>query len=209
MEYPSEFKDQNQVTPDFGKMNGLLPAIVQDTNTKKVLMLGYMNQKAYDLTREKGRVHFFSRSRNTIWQKGETSGNYLKVHELSFDCDQDTLLVKARPYGNTCHTGAYSCFGEEPEGIDFLETLEQLIQSRKENRPPSSYTTELFDKGINKIAQKVGEEAVELIIEAKDDNDKRFLNESADLVYHLLVLLVAREYTLEEVVHVLKKRHDG
>ncbi len=197
---------------DFRKGNGLVPAIVQDAITGKVLMLGYMNEEAYRITKEKGLVTFFSRSRNVLWTKGETSGNYLKLRDMFIDCDKDTILVKAIPSGPVCHTGADTCFGEsnrpqEAEGDSFLFYLQGVIEDRKAHPQEGSYTNKLFSRGINRIAQKVGEEATELIIEAKDDNKELFLGEAADLMYHYLVLLVQKGYSLSEVIDVLKSRH--
>lgn len=197
---------------DFRKGNGLVPAIVQDAITGKVLMLGYMNEEAYRITKEKGLVTFFSRSRNVLWTKGETSGNYLKLRDMFIDCDKDTILVKAIPSGPVCHTGADTCFGEsnrlqEAEGDSFLFYLQGVIEDRKAHPQEGSYTNKLFSRGINRIAQKVGEEATELIIEAKDDNKDLFLGEAADLMYHYLVLLVQKGYSLSEVIDVLKSRH--
>lgn len=193
---------------DFKKQNGLIPAIIQDKETQKVLMLGYMNEEALKITRESGKVCFYSRSRKTLWTKGETSGNYLYVKDIKVDCDNDTLLVKVNPAGPVCHTGADTCWNEKNnEGIQFLEYLEKVIESRKSATAEKSYTKSLFDKGINKIAQKVGEEAVELVIEAKDNNDKLFVNEAADLMFHYLVLLNKKGFRLGEVVKVLQERH--
>lgn len=192
---------------DFEKDNGLVPAVIQDINTDKVLMLGYMNQESYEKTVVSGLVTFYSRSRHSLWTKGETSGNYLKVKEINPDCDSDSLLVKAQPMGPTCHTGRYSCFNEEESNLSFLYDLEKLIKERKQTLPENSYTTSLFTKGINKIAQKVGEEAVELVIEAKDNNRELFSNEAADLFYHLFVLFAEKEIDLKEIIKVLEDRH--
>lgn len=193
---------------DFKKGEGLIPAIIQDATTNKVLMLGYMNEEAYQKTLNDNRVTFFSRTKNRLWTKGETSGNFLMVQEMIPDCDQDTLLVKVNPVGPVCHTGQDTCFSEEnKDGIEFLDHLTQVIKSRKANPSEKSYTTSLFAKGINKVAQKVGEEAVELVIEAKDDNDDLFKNEAADLLFHLMVLLEAKNSSLEDVVAILKDRH--
>jgi len=197
---------------DFTKGNGLIPAIVQDAVTQKVLMLGYMNQEAYRITREKNLVTFYSRTRNKLWTKGETSGNYLTVREIIADCDNDTLLIKAIPTGPVCHTGSDTCFDETNElqdvdTKDFLFYLQSVVQDRREHPIEGSYTNHLFSRGINKIAQKVGEEAVELVIEAKDDNEELFLGEAADLLYHFLVLLAQKNIDLEQVYEVLKKRH--
>ncbi len=188
--------------------DGLIPVIIRDAHTNVVLMLGYMNKEAYEKTCAEKRVTFYSRSRQTLWTKGETSGNFLDVVDMSVDCDQDTLLIKAKPHGPTCHTGADTCFNEiNKQETDFLAYLENVIQTRKKSPVEGSYTNHLFNKGINKIAQKVGEEAVELIIEAKDSNKDLFLGEAADLMYHYLVLLVEKEYSLEEVIKVLQSRH--
>jgi phosphoribosyl-AMP cyclohydrolase / phosphoribosyl-ATP pyrophosphohydrolase len=197
---------------DFTKGNGLVPAIVQDAVTRRVLMLGYMNEEALTITQERGLVTFYSRSRNKIWTKGETSGNYLNVREISIDCDNDTLLIKALPLGPVCHTGSDTCFNEDndPElmaSTEFLFYLENVIHDRREHPIEGSYTNHLFSRGINKIAQKVGEEAVELVIEAKDDNKSLFLGEAADLMYHMLVLLAQKNIRLDEVIEVLKGRH--
>ena len=191
---------------NFDKLNGLIPAIIQDFNTKEVLMLGFMNQEAYEKTIEKQMVTFYSRTRNELWTKGETSGNYLQVKEIIPDCDNDTLLILAEPVGPVCHTGTRTCFGEEASKFD-LNYLQEIIDQRRDKMPEGSYTTKLFEKGINKIAQKVGEEAVELIIEAKDSNNELFLNEAADLTYHLLVLLSAKGFGIKDVIDVLDKRH--
>lgn len=194
---------------DFYKLDGLVPAIIQDSETDKVLMLGFMNKEAYEKTCNEKRVTFYSRTKQRLWTKGETSGNYLDVVEIITDCDNDTLLVKAKPHGPVCHTGSDTCFNEDNKGdnLDFLGYLQDLINTRKQELPEGSYTTKLFTKGINKIAQKVGEEATELIIEAKDNNDELFLNEAADLVYHLLVLLAEKGYRISDVVSVLEGRH--
>lgn len=194
--------------PDFNKSaDGLIPAIVQDTTTAKVLMLGYMNAAAYEQTLQTARVTFYSRSRQRIWVKGETSGNYLKLDTMLLDCDNDSILIKAKPKGPVCHTGTDTCFNEKNETNLFLHTLEQTIAHRKANPSANSYTSSLFQKGINKIAQKVGEEAVELIIEAKDHNDELFKNEAADLLYHYLILLQAKGFTLSDIDKVLRERH--
>ncbi len=191
---------------DFKKGDGLIPAIVQDARTNKVLMLAYMNEEALAKTQAEGKVTFFSRSKNRLWTKGETSGNFLNLVSIKEDCDKDTLLLKVNPVGPACHTGADTCFDEKNEG-HFLEYLEKIIKDRKENPNQESYTTSLFNKGINKVAQKVGEEAVELVIEAKDDNKELFLGEAADLMYHYLVLLRAKDFDLEDVLTVLRSRH--
>lgn len=192
--------------PDFSKNNGLIPCIIQDDKTLKVLMLGYMNEEALAKTRSEKRVTFFSRTRGRLWTKGETSGNFLEVVDIVPDCDADTLLIKAKPAGPVCHTGADSCFAEAGDSFS-IEKLQAVIHSRKASPQEGSYTTSLFQAGINKIAQKVGEEAVELVIEAKDQNDERFLNEAADLLYHYMVLLAAKNKTLVDVEEVLGKRH--
>ena len=192
---------------DFEKSaDGLVPAIVQDAQTNKVLMLGYMNSEAFEKTGETQKVTFFSRSRQTIWTKGETSGNFLHVKEIFIDCDADTILIKAVPTGAVCHSGADTCFNEKNEAENFLFELEIIIKERKENPAEKSYTSKLFAKGINKIAQKVGEEAIELIIEAKDDNPELFKAEAADLLYHLLVLFAEKDIELKVVLETLKKR---
>lgn len=193
---------------DFKKSNGLIPCIVQDAITQTVLMLGYMNEPALQQTMEDKRLTFFSRSKQRLWTKGETSGNYLKLVNLAQDCDSDALLIKALPTGPVCHTGADTCFNEKNEAKG-LEFLEQLIHERKRNPKPGSYTNSLLDSGINKMAQKVGEEAIELVIEAKDNDRNLFLNEAADLMYHYLVLLAAKGNKLEDVVSILKQRHAG
>jgi phosphoribosyl-ATP pyrophosphohydrolase/phosphoribosyl-AMP cyclohydrolase len=195
------------INPDFEKGNGLLPVIIQDFDTNKVLMLGYMNKEALQKTQAEGLVTFFSRSKNRLWTKGESSGNFLKVKQISIDCDEDTLLIKVLPHGPVCHTGTDTCFSEKNEGSSFLFQLESVIKDRKINLNDDSYTASLFKKGINKIAQKVGEEAVELVIEAKDDNKELFLGEAADLLYHYLVLLSAKDFSLSDVIETLRKRH--
>jgi phosphoribosyl-ATP pyrophosphohydrolase/phosphoribosyl-AMP cyclohydrolase len=190
--------------------DGLVPAIIQDANTKNVLMLGFMNQAAVDATISQKNVTFFSRSKNRLWTKGEESGNFLQYISMTLDCDQDTLLIQAVPLGPVCHTGTATCWGEDAENdFSFLYQLEQIIGSRKNADPSSSYVASLFDKGINKIAQKVGEEAVELVIEAKDDDAKLFLDESADLLFHYMILLQAKGYQLSDIAKVLKQRHQG
>ena len=196
------------MTIDFQKMNGLVPAIVQDDHSQKVLMLGYMNEEAYQRTIASGKVTFYSRSRQCLWTKGETSGNYLLLKDILLDCDGDTLLVKAKPTGPVCHTGKDTCFFEQNDyQQNFLRTLENLIAQRKKNRPANSYTTTLFEKGIKTIAQKVGEEATEVVIEALAGDQNRLKEESADLLYHLLVLLQYHHVALDEVIAVLEKRH--
>jgi phosphoribosyl-ATP pyrophosphohydrolase/phosphoribosyl-AMP cyclohydrolase len=193
---------------DFSKSSSnTVPAIVQDSSTNVVLMLGYMNEEALLETIDSGLVTFFSRSKNRLWVKGETSKNYLHVVDIKTDCDFDTLLIKAKPDGNVCHTGAETCFNEENTSEDFLRTLEKIIEGRKKRPVSGSYTSTLFKEGINRMAQKVGEEAVELIIEAKDSNNKLFLNEAADLMFHYLVLLQAKNKKLDDVIQVLEKRH--
>lgn len=195
---------------DFTKYSdGLAPAIVQDNQTHKVLMLGFMNQEALDQTEKDGKVTFFSRSKGRLWTKGEESGNFLLLRSIAVDCDQDTLLIKAEPLGPVCHTGADTCWDEKNHNEDFLACLEEIIQERKLNADPEgSYVAKLFSKGLNKIAQKVGEEAVELVIEAKDHDEKLFLNEAADLLFHYLILLNAKGYNLQDVTDILKARHN-
>lgn len=193
---------------DFDKLDGLIPAIIQDARTNRVLMLGFMNPDALSRTRKEGKVTFFSRSRQRLWTKGEESGNFLHVVEILEDCDRDTLLIKVNPEGPVCHTGSDTCFEEvNTGGISFLAELQALIHRRKEEMPENSYTTNLFRSGVNKMAQKVGEEAIELVIEAKDSDDALFLNEASDLLYHLMVLLSARGYGMEDVAGVLEQRH--
>ena len=193
---------------DFEKSGGLVPAVVQDAGTKVVLMLGYMNEEALQKTQKEGVVTFFSRTKGRLWTKGETSGNFLKVKEIIVDCDRDTLLIKAEPVGVVCHTGADTCFDEQNSNqLGFIPHLIEVIRKRKENPSDSSYTSSLFKKGINKVAQKVGEEAVELVIEAKDNNRELFLGEAADLFYHYLVLLEAKDIPFAEVVKTLQARH--
>ena len=207
MESKFAFKNRT-ITVDFEKQNGLVPAIVQDAHTKNVLMLGYMNLEALQKTLETQWVTFYSRSRKTLWTKGETSGNYLHLVDLKSDCDNDTLLVQALPDGPVCHLGTDTCWGETNRlQCGFLTELEEVIADRRQNPTEKSYTASLFKKGINKIAQKVGEEAVEVVIEAKDQNDDLFLNESADLVFHFLVLLQAKGFRFKEVLEVLRERH--
>jgi phosphoribosyl-ATP pyrophosphohydrolase/phosphoribosyl-AMP cyclohydrolase len=192
---------------DFEKSgDGLVPAIVQDVATQKVLMLGYMNRKAFEQTRSSGRVTFFSRSRGTLWTKGETSGNFLNVKEILLDCDADTILIKVEPAGPVCHTGTDTCFNETNENEDFLFELEKVIGDRKTDPTEQSYTSRLFGRGLNKIAQKFGEEAVELIIEAKDDDLDLFKAEAADVLYHFLVLLRAKDVEFRAVLQTLKDR---
>ena len=194
---------------DFSKFeNGLVPAIVQDAQTKTVLMLGYMNKEALTITQKTKKVTFFSRSKNRLWTKGEESGHFLTLVSVMADCDQDTLLILANPMGPTCHKGTDTCWGEANKpNYGFISALEALIADRKKNPSEKSYVTSLFAKGINKIAQKVGEEAVETVIEAKDSNDDLFLNEGADLLFHWLILLQAKGYSLRDVVKILEQRH--
>ena len=191
---------------DFKKGDGLVPVVIQDNNTLQVLMLGYMNEEAYLKTKEERIVTFFSRSKQRLWTKGETSGNTLKLEQMMIDCDNDTILIKATPAGPTCHTGAKTCFFEEtPKG--FLYELESIISDKIDNNDPESYTNKLYQRGINKVAQKVGEEAVEIVIEAKDNNDDLFKNEGADLLYHFLILLKAKGFKLEDIERVLMERN--
>ncbi|MFM2306721.1 MAG: hypothetical protein RLZZ367_1390 [Bacteroidota bacterium] len=194
--------------PDFEKLNGLVPAVIQDAATLRVLMLGFMNEEAYTKTVAENRVTFYSRTKNRLWTKGEESGNFLNVVSITTDCDNDTLLIKVNPVGPVCHTGTDTCWGEvnKDSCLAFLTGLEQVIAARKQNPDEGSYTSSLFKKGINKIAQKVGEEATEVIIEAKDNNDELFLNEAADLLFHYLILLQAKGKRLSDVVDVLEKR---
>ena len=191
---------------NYDKLNGLLPAIIQDAKTNVVLMLGFMNEAALEKTQQEGKVTFFSRTKNRLWTKGETSGNFLNVVDIRSDCDDDTLLIKVNPIGGVCHTGSDTCFNEINRDDAFLYELERIILDRKNNPDDESYTASLFKKGINKIAQKVGEEAVETVIEAKDDNDELFLSESADLLFHYLILLKAKGFGLADVVKVLENR---
>jgi len=193
---------------DFKKYSdGLAPAVIQDYTTNKVLMLGFMNEDALNKTMAEGKVTFFSRSKKRLWTKGEESGHYLLVKQVLSDCDNDTLLIKAAPLGPTCHTGADTCWSERNHNDNFLFYLEDIIKLRKASTDDTSYVRQLFSKGINKIAQKVGEEAVEMVIEAKDNNDDLFLNESADLLFHHLLLLNAKGHNLQDVIDVLTKRH--
>lgn len=193
---------------DFEKVGGLVPAIVQDAFSKEVLMLGYMNKEALEKTSETGKVTFFSRSKQRLWTKGESSGNFLNLKDIKLDCDRDTLLIRVEPTGPVCHQGTDTCFGEENRSkTAFIDHLRATIKDRKNNPTDQSYTASLFAKGINKVAQKVGEEAVEIVIEAKDDNKDLFLGEAADLLFHYLVLLEAKGYELDEVMEVLVKRH--
>lgn len=193
---------------DFDKMGGLIPAIIQDSCTGKVLMLGFMNEEALAKTQEIGKVTFFSRTKNRLWTKGETSGNFLNVVSISADCDNDTLLIKVKPVGPVCHTGSDTCFGETNEtDLFFLSYLQDFIDRRKQEMPEGSYTTSLFKKGVNRMAQKVGEEAVETVIEATNGTDEGFLYEASDLIYHLIVLLTSKGHRIEELAQELKKRH--
>lgn len=202
-----ELKDGNMKI-DFTKYaDGLVPAVVQDYNTHKVLMLGFMNAEALEQTEKTGKVTFYSRTKQRLWTKGETSGNFLELKSIASDCDDDTLLIKVHPLGPVCHTGADTCWSESNSADNFLEYLEEIIRLRKLASVEESYVARLFSKGINKIAQKVGEEAVELVIEAKDNNDDLFINEAADLMFHYLLLLNAKGFTLQDVAAVLHKRH--
>ena len=193
---------------DFKKQGGLVPVVVQDYQTNIVLMVAFMNEEALEVTKKTEKVTFFSRTKGRLWTKGETSGNFLILKDIIQDCDNDSLLIKAQPVGPVCHTGADTCFNEENKNpLSFIQSLTETISDRKLQPNDSSYTASLFKKGINKVAQKVGEEAVELVIEAKDDNKELFLGEAADLLYHYLVLLEAKNYSLKEVVEVLESRH--
>ncbi len=193
---------------DFKKYSdGLVPVIVQDANTNVVLMLGFMNEEALQKTMNTKLVTFFSRTTQRLWTKGETSNNFLHLIEMKTDCDNDTILIKAKPDGPVCHTGADTCFDERNIGSNFLSQLGEIIQSRRVNGPETSYVNSLFKKGINKIAQKVGEEAVELVIEAKDNDEEKFINEAADLLFHYLILLNAKDQGLSDVINILKERH--
>jgi len=193
---------------NFEKLNGLIPAVVVDQNTDAVLMLGFMNKEALEKTIKTKLVTFFSRTRNKLWTKGETSGNFLKLVEIRSDCDNDSLLIFAEPEGNTCHTGKYSCFGvEKKSSISFLNELTEIIKDRKRNLPENSYTTKLFKQGENRIIQKVGEEAVEVLIAAKNNDREEIINEVSDLLFHLLVMLEEKKITLSEVVSNLENRH--
>jgi phosphoribosyl-ATP pyrophosphohydrolase/phosphoribosyl-AMP cyclohydrolase len=195
---------------DYTKLNGLVPAIIQDARTKNVLMLGFMNEEAYQKTVETGKVTFFSRTKNRLWTKGEESGHFLNVVSIEEDCDRDTLLIKANPVGPTCHTGTDTCFGTSNDfGIEFLHYLQDFIAKRYEEQPEGSYTTSLFKKGVNRMAQKVGEEAVETVIEATNGTDDGLIYEASDLIYHLIVLLTAKGHRIEELAAELQKRHKG
>ena len=195
---------------DFEKLDGLVPAIIQDAVTNKVLMLGFMNPEAYIKTIETGHVTFWSRSRQTLWTKGETSGNYLNLVSIQNDCDNDTLLIKVHPQGPTCHTGTDTCWGESNDAspLLFLKELQDFIDKRHEEMPEGSYTTSLFRKGVNKMAQKLGEEALETVIEATNGTDDKLIYEASDMIYHLLVLLTSKGLRLEDVARELQKRHD-
>lgn len=197
------------MTINFSKSDGLVPAIIQDNTTLKVLMLGYMNQEAFEKTQAEGRVTFYSRSKQRLWTKGEESGNFLNVVSMVVDCDNDTLLIKANPVGPTCHTGADTCWNEtnQVDDIMFLKHLQDFIDKRKQEMPEGSYTTSLFNKGIRKITQKVGEEAIETVIGAMANDDENFLYEGSDLIYHLIVLLTYKGYRIEDLARELKKRH--
>lgn len=194
---------------DFDKMGGLIPAIIQDSRTQKVLMLGFMNPEAYAKTVETGRVTFYSRTRNRLWTKGEESGNFLDVVSITPDCDNDTILIQAIPQGPVCHTGSATCFSDDNSfGIQFLTYLQDFIEERYRQMPEGSYTTSLFQSGINRMAQKVGEEAVETVIEATNGTDGRMMYEASDLLYHLIVLLTAKGRRIEELAHALEQRHN-
>ena len=198
------------MTLDFEKMGGLIPAIVQDNNTNKVLMLGFMNEEALEQTLSSGKVTFFSRTKNRLWMKGETSGNTLSVVSITPDCDNDTLLIKAITAGPVCHLGTDTCFGEKnEEDIMFLKYLQNFIERRRHEMPEGSYTTTLFQKGINRMAQKVGEEAVETVIEATNGTEDRLIYEASDLIYHLIVLLTSKGLRIDDLARELKKRHKG
>ncbi|CAL2101053.1 putative bifunctional phosphoribosyl-AMP cyclohydrolase/phosphoribosyl-ATP pyrophosphatase [Tenacibaculum sp. 190130A14a] len=198
-----DFKKSTELIP---LINGLVPVIIQDNITLQVLMLGYMNEEAFTKTKEEGKVTFYSRSKNRLWTKGETSGNYLFVKDILLDCDNDTLLIKADPVGPTCHKGFTSCFAEDT-AKGFIYQLERTIHNRIDSNSKESYTNKLFRRGINKVAQKVGEEAVELVIEAKDNNEELFKNEAADLLYHYLILLKAKGFNLTDIEEVLESRN--
>lgn len=195
---------------DFEKLNGLVPAIIQDNSTRKVLMLGFMNNEAYEMTLSTKKVTFFSRTKNRLWIKGEESGNFLNVVSIKADCDNDTLLIQVDPVGPVCHTGTDTCWGEKnEEPVMFLKLLQDFIEKRYMEKPVGSYTTTLFESGINKIAQKVGEEAVETVIEATNGTDERLIYEGADLIYHLIVLLTSKGYRLEDLARELEERHSN
>ena len=207
--------NKNETIPssqiDFEKQNGLIPAIVQDVQTMRVLMLGFMNKEAFEKTQTEGKVTFFSRTKNRLWTKGETSGNFLHVEKMHLDCDNDTILILAKPQGEVCHTGTDTCFGEEKNTVNvhFLQHLENTIQKRSADVPENenSYTKKLLEKGVHKVAQKVGEEAVEVVIDAMRGNKERFKEECGDLLYHLLVLMRSQDVKIDEVMEVLEKRH--
>lgn len=193
---------------DFGKNKGLVPAVIQDAQTGKVLMMGYMNEESIRVTQEAGKVTFYSRSKERLWTKGESSANYLNLVDILVDCDEDTLLIKVNPDGPTCHTGTDTCWGENnTDQLQFLDYLTSVIHTRKNEDPEKSYTAKMFQKGINKLAQKVGEEAVELVIEAKDNNDDLFKYEAADLLFHYMMLLEAKGFELKDVISILQERH--
>lgn len=195
---------------DFNKMNGLIPAIIQDNDTQKVLMLGFMNSEAYEKTLETGKVTFYSRTKQRLWTKGEESGNFLHVVSIKADCDNDTLLIEVHPEGPVCHKGTDTCWGEKNEqDVMFLKELQDFIDKRHEEMPEKSYTTSLFKSGVNKMAQKVGEEAVETVIEACNGTDERLIYEGADLLYHLIVLLTSKGYRIEDLARELKERHSA
>lgn len=197
------------MSPDFSKYtDGLVPVVIQDNNTHKVLMLGFMNEVAWQKTKVDGRVVFYSRSKQRLWMKGESSQNYLHVKSMQLDCDADAILIQVKPEGPVCHTGKDTCFAEKNRSENFILNLEAIISERRNGNDPKSYVKSLFEKGINKIAQKVGEEAVELVIEAKDNNDSLFLDESADLFFHYLILLQAKGFKFEDVLAVLRTRHN-
>ncbi|MBR1415935.1 MAG: bifunctional phosphoribosyl-AMP cyclohydrolase/phosphoribosyl-ATP diphosphatase HisIE [Prevotella sp.] len=198
------------MTIDFEKMGGLVPAIIQDATTKNVLMLGFMNKEAYEKTCQTGKVTFWSRTRQTLWTKGETSGNYLELVSMAIDCDNDTLLVKVHPHGPTCHTGTDTCWGETNSitPLLFLQELQDFIEKRHEQMPEGSYTTRLFRDGVNKMAQKLGEEALETVIEATNGTNEKLVYEASDMLYHLLVLLTGKGLRIEDVAAELQKRHD-
>lgn len=196
------------MTLDFSKMDGLVPAIIQDDKTQKVLMLGFMNEEAYNKTKETGKVTFWSRTKNRLWTKGETSGNFLNVVSMEADCDNDTLLIKVNPTGPVCHTGADTCWGEKNENpLAFLGELQRFIEKRYEEMPEGSYTTSLFQSGVGRMAQKVGEEAVESVIEAMACNNERLIYEASDMIYHLMVLLTSKGLKFEDLATELQKRH--
>lgn len=203
-------KELNNISQiDFTKLNGLVPAVIQDNTSQKVLMVGFMNKEAVAKTQELGKVTFFSRTKNRLWTKGEESGNFLNVVSIIVDCDEDTLLIKANPVGPVCHTGADTCFDESNSqgDVQFLSYLQDFIDKRKKEMPGGSYTTSLFESGTRKIAQKVGEEAVETIIGAMANDDENFIYEAGDLIYHLIVLLSHKGFRIEDIVRELRKRH--